>query len=185
MTACCGAKVAPGSARSVAPVASAQVPTGATPTGMVLLEYVGGNVGSSMWGGPGGAPSNRYYQFGNNQRDKIKYVATQDLEWALGLRDGGRPMLQRYNPPEPAPVPQMVSAPEITIPPGTEELGAAVVEAILANNPDPSALTVAQIKELTLSPAQWAALAELEAAGKSRRTVIEYATGQANVSAAN
>ncbi len=174
--ACCGEKIAPGSARSVAPVASAQVPGGATPTGMVLVEYVGGNVGSSMWGGPGGAPSNRYYQFGNNQRDKIKYVATQDLEWALGLRDGGRPMLQRYNPPELAPVPQMVAIPVVEPEPEP---------APVANNPDPATLTVAQIKELTLTPAQWAALAELEAAGKSRRTVLEYATGQANVSAAD
>lgn len=183
---CCEPKVSRGAARSAAPAASPQVPNGNAPQGMVLVEYIGQNVGSTRWGGPGGAPSSRYYVFANSPRDKIKYVATQDLDWLFGLREGGKPMVRLFVPPEVEPVaaPAPVTAPEITIPAGTYELGAAVVEAILGSNPDPGALTVAQIKELTLTPAQWGALRQLELDGKSRRSVIEYARAQMHDAAA-
>jgi hypothetical protein len=46
--------------------------------------------------------------------------------------------------------------------------------------PDPEELTVAEIKELDLDRDQWLRLAEVEALGKNRVTVIAYAKEQAS-----
>lgn len=56
--------------------------------------------------------------------------------------------------------------------PSDDELEAAP----LVDVPDVSAMTVAQIESLQLSPAQWELILEAEQSGKNRKTVIEYAT---------
>lgn len=56
---------------------------------MVLVKYTGRNVGSVNWGGPGTLPTGRYYRFGNNTKDSIKYVAKTDVEWFYDYRENG------------------------------------------------------------------------------------------------
>lgn len=115
--------------------------------GMTLIEYIGGNVGSTTWGGRGNTPTGRTYVFGANERDRVKYVAPADAKWFLGKKQDGQSLF-RVKQAEPAKP--------------TEPA------------PDPSALTVAEIKALELSQEQWKALMAAEKAGKNRTGAIEF-----------
>lgn len=68
--------------------------------GLKLLEYVGGNVGSSRFYGP---VTGTVYKFGNNPKDKVKYVHTEDAEEMLNLLKNKRPQFSVYVAPKPAP----------------------------------------------------------------------------------
>lgn len=169
--ACCGqgskkSSAAPSSApRGLAPAA---LPAG---NDMVLLEYTGNSIGSVTWGGPGAVPSGRYYRFGGNTRDGIKYVEKQDVQWFLDIREDGVQLFRRYAAPAAAPQPDTIVAP-------TGDLTVKVQRIVEDDAPDvtdPATLTVAQIKELELSVEDWKTLAEMESAGKSRVTVLEWA----------
>lgn len=60
------------------------------PTGMVLVEYSGSNVGNETWGGPGTVPTGRYYTFGQNKMNRIKFVDANDVEWFLNRMQNGK-----------------------------------------------------------------------------------------------
>jgi glycosyltransferase involved in cell wall biosynthesis len=65
--------------------------------GMKLLEFVGGSTGSSTyWGDVTG----QRYVFGNNDRDRIKYVDIDDADALLDLWKGHRPLFSVYVAPK-------------------------------------------------------------------------------------
>ncbi len=175
--ACCGGKSSRSSGgNSSAPrgVASLAMPAGGE---MVLVEYVGRSVGSSSWGGPGAVPSGRYYRFGGNPRDRVKYVEKSDLAWLLDRREDGvqlfavhqaQPQAQAAPTPDDA---QVSATGALTV------IKQSVVE--VPAFPSPDTLTVAQVKALDLTPEQWAAMAEQEATGKNRTTVLDWANAHA------
>lgn len=70
--------------------------------GLKLLEFVGGNVGSGNFYGP---VTGSVYKFGNNPRDKVKYVHADDAEEMLQLLKNKRPLFSVYVAPKPAPKP--------------------------------------------------------------------------------
>lgn len=120
---------------------------------MVAIEYIGGNVGSTKWGGVGSSPSGKAYVFGKNARDQVKYVDPRDVDWLLARRIDGAALF-RVRQPEPV-------APTKTEPEQADGI-------------DPSKLTVAEIKALDLTPNQWEALAVAEKAGRKRVGVLEF-----------
>ncbi len=143
---------------------------------MVMMEYVGTSIGSKNWGGPGGTPSGRYYRFGSNSKDKVKYVEQDDVEWLRELVVDGKPIFQLFSLPtseelglKDAPSGDVVPVGELTVKVNRQ-----------VEIPDPEELTVAEIKELDLDRDQWLRLAEVEALGKNRVTVIAYAKEQSS-----
>lgn len=150
----------------------------ALPSGgdMVLLEYTGLSIGSSNWGGPGAVPSGRYYRFGGNVRDKVKYVEKSDVQWFLERRDEGRQLFAVHTPAE-QPKTQPQEPAEVTLTGDLTIVKQSVVE--VPDFPDPDTLTVAQIRALALTPEQWTALGDKETAGKARATVIDWAANHA------
>jgi glycosyltransferase involved in cell wall biosynthesis len=70
--------------------------------GLKLLEYVGGNVGSTNFYGPA---TGTVYKFGNNPKDKVKYVHVDDAEAMLNLLKHKRALFSVYVAPKPAPKP--------------------------------------------------------------------------------
>jgi len=147
--ACCGGggTVAVEQMRSMAP-ALADVPDG-----MVLVEYIGGNVGSETWGGKGGAPSGRFYTFGANERDAIKYVDIADVDWFLSRKQNTLSMFKLYEAPQEPTEPEAPTLP---------------------TNVDPGTLTVAEIKELDLTLEQWIEVFDMEQAGKNRTGALDF-----------
>lgn len=87
--------------------------------GMVILEYIGRSVGSSRWGGRD--TNGRVYTFGNNVRDKRKYVDSRDKQWFLSKTQHGQPLFREYvvTPPELSPDPTVElngdNTPSITV----------------------------------------------------------------------
>ena len=152
-------------------MARAALPSGGD---MVLIEYTGLSIGSSNWGGPGAVPSGRYYRFGGNARDKVKYVEKSDVQWFLGRRENGRQLFAVHQVAE-QPKPQEPAAVAVTGDLTVKKQS--VVE--VPDFPDPDTLTVAQIRALALTPEQWAALGEKETAGKARATVLDWANNHA------
>lgn len=53
------------------------------------IQYVGGNVGSETYGGPGVVPSNRYYYFGGNDSNRFNYVEDRDAAYFLNYKEKG------------------------------------------------------------------------------------------------
>jgi glycosyltransferase involved in cell wall biosynthesis len=152
----------------------------ALPSGgdMVLLEYTGLSIGSSNWAGPGAVPSGRYYRFGGNVRDKVKYVEKSDVQWFLERRDEGRQLFAVHTPIEQSkPQEKTAEGGALTLTGDLTIVKHSVVE--VPDFPDPDTLTVAQIRALALTPEQWAALGEKETAGKARATVLEWAANHA------
>lgn len=119
---------------------------------MTLIEYVGSNYGSQRWGGPGSTKSGRTYVFGRTERDRVRYVDNRDVKWMLGVQSDGRPVFRVYKPVEQKPV-----EPETT-----------------PDAPDPNSLTIAEIKELDLSPELWELVLKAEQNGKNRAGAIEF-----------
>lgn len=68
--------------------------------GLRLLEFVGLNSGSATYYGP---VTGSRYKFGNNDRDRIKYVAVEDYQAMLKLYKSKRPLFSAYVTPQPAP----------------------------------------------------------------------------------
>jgi hypothetical protein len=169
--ACCG-KSKRNNSNSSAPrgIARATMPLGGD---MVLIEYTGRSIGSSTWGGPGAVPSGRYYRFGGNGRDKVKYVERNDVQWFLDRREDDRQLFAIHQE-EPS-VQPLNSATVAT----TGDLIVKVQRIVEA--PDPDALTVREIYALELTPEQWQWLEEKEAGGKNRATVFAFAKGKINL----
>lgn len=139
--------------RKMATVNQASAPTrAAVPAAadMVLIEYMGRAYGVSTWGGPGATASGQSYTFDASDLHRKKYIFRQDWPWFADLGENG------------------------------ERLFRLVEQKAEPIGPSPDSMTVAEIRELTLSPDQWAALAKAEKAGKGRKTVIEYAQEQIN-----
>lgn len=97
---CCGGR---GNARKAArraasvPMAAKNLPGKA---GLRLLEYVGGNTGSSTFFGP--VTGQRYY-FGGNAKDRVKYVDAQDYPEMVEMRKGRQRLFSIYVTPAPPP----------------------------------------------------------------------------------
>lgn len=164
---------------------------------MILMEYIGGSVGSRTWGGPGATPSGRYYRFGANPKDRVKYVEASDEAWLAGLRVEAKSIFRRFTPPAEAPPPptEITQSTDPVIVLGEadsedddDEVVEPVTQGILKpagdlkiavtrviNSPDPSNLTVGEIQTLDLKPAEWQVLLSKERAGKNRVTVIRFA----------
>lgn len=162
--------------------------------GMTLIQYVGRNKGSSQWGGPGGSPTGQKYIFGDNARDKIKYVKADDVAWILGLRDGGKPLFQVHNPKSVEPEPELPTEPtdddtgeqssDDASDPDARDSGGSDLDGEAGKTPDisgdkpavtdPAALTIAEIKALDLNEAGWLTLYEAEQAGKNRAGALEF-----------
>lgn len=161
---------------------------------MVMMEYIGTSIGSKTWGGAGGVPSGRYYRFGSNHKDKVKYVERQDVPTLLGLRQDSKELFRVYPLPDAAPrkVPsteeaqgdaatkpvEVQPAPKLVEAPGSigGEVGVSGSLSVKVQRKVPPAenLTVADIKEMDLSREQWQTLLEQERKGKHRITVITY-----------
>jgi glycosyltransferase involved in cell wall biosynthesis len=153
---------------------------------MTLIEYVGKNYGSQRWGGPGGAPSGKTYVFGRSERDRIRYVDSRDVKWLLGVQVEGQPVFRMHKPVV-ANVKEIFDTggetleAEITVEgtePGDEidvELGPDEIEVEVETEiPDPSEMTIAEIKELNLAPELWKLVLEEEKNGKNRAGAIEF-----------
>ena len=65
----------------------------------MLIEYTGKNFGSETWGGPGAVPSNAYYVFGAGEKDRIKYVRPEDVEYFLNYRRNGAALFRQAQLP--------------------------------------------------------------------------------------
>lgn len=121
---------------------------------MTLVEYVGRNYGSQRWGGRGSTPSGRTYVFGRTERDRVRYIDNRDVKWLLGVQSEGGPVFRLYKPPAPKPVePEPETTPDV---------------------PDPNDMTIAEIKELDLSPELWKLVLKAETNGKNRAGAVEF-----------
>lgn len=165
---CCGGRKDPKpvSVPQARPNAPAAIPQNMSAEQFVLVEYIGGNTGNAVWGGPGGSPSGMPYVFGNNPKNKQRYVLRQDLSWLIRLRE-----------PDNRDVPIFQ---EVEVTPQPEQVVSAPVEPEPEPAPDPNDLTVAEIRDLELTSDQWTELAEAELKGKGRVTVITHAKLQAD-----
>ncbi len=99
---CCSGKGGGSASMTIRPTQSFNAAS--VPQGMAMLQYVGGNVGSQTWGGPGTVQSGRYYVFGNNPKDKIKFVDARDVNWFLALQENGKRIFTQYTEPEKKPL---------------------------------------------------------------------------------
>lgn len=177
--ACCGkGKVTPPAPQPRALTKGVTIQRSASaqaPTGFVQIEYLGNNYGSTVWGGPGAAPSGRSYTFGAGATDRIKYVDPRDAQWFANLREGGRNVFAQVRV-EPVAPPMSEPEPEEAEPLDNLSSGAEEVHAPAL--PDPADLTVTEIKALDLTPVQWDQLLAAERAGKNRATAVEYMESQ-------
>lgn len=117
------------------------------PDSMILVEYTGTNVGSTLWGGPGATPSRRQYVFGASDADRVKYVDQIDVDYFLNVREGGKAIFKRYE--EPAQAPAAAPADKQKAPAGDEADQKAQAKAVDTGNmdkqPDPN--TTAQVAD--------------------------------------
>lgn len=118
--------------------------------GMIQVEYVGGNYGNVIWGGPKVTPSGQTYTFGNNDRNRIKWVDSRDLAYLENLRENGKNIFRRVKAPviteeKPAEVVPTVEPEPDTIP--DLDLGSTTV-AILKDYLDTYDFSLAQLVEL-------------------------------------
>lgn len=165
---------------------------------MVLMEYKGRNVGSVNYGGPGTVPSGRYYRFGANGKDTVKYVATSDVDWFLNHRENGLPIffLQRQPPVVKSPTlpegvvpvtgdltiqvhriiedtsPKVESVESPVAGEGDVEIKAPEVQTRVL--PNPETMTLKQIEALTLTPEEWRELGKKEMKGRKRTNVLTF-----------
>lgn len=174
--ACCGkGKVTqPAQPRTLARGVTVQRAASAqAPTGFVQIEYQGTNYGTTVWGGPGSAPSGRSYTFGAGAADRIKYVDPRDVQWFRNLREGGQNVFAMVQvKPAPQPAPEVSEAEEV------DKLSTPTEETQAEALPDPADLTVAEIKEIDLTPAQWEQMLAAERIGKNRVSAIEHMEAQ-------
>lgn len=152
---------------------------------MVLIEYQGRNVGSVNFGGPGTLPSGRYYRFGANPKDKVKYVAKADLDWFYSFREEG----QRTFFPKAVESPKQ---PEGTLQP-TGDLTVKVQRIVEDDQPpvatpvvteapslDPGTMTLKQIEALSLTNEEWKDLGKKELKGRKRTSVLSFIRSKVN-----
>lgn len=99
--ACCGRrKTAPASRKTKSsPRRSSDL---AGKDGLVLLEYMGGNVGTMTIHGEA---TRRAYRFGRNKSAKRSYVDAQDVDGFLAMRAGRKPMFRRAKIKTKPPIP--------------------------------------------------------------------------------
>jgi len=130
--------------------------------GMTRLEYIGGNVGDTTWWGP---ETQTRYVFGGNR--KVGYVDSKDAAGMLAMKKDDKAVFRVYKPPVQKPKPKPAPAPQ----PEPEPEPAREPEPEL---PDLQMLTIAEAKELDITPEQAGALIEQEREGKSRITLLAY-----------
>lgn len=63
------------------PVTDQELPLGQIEPGVVRMEYVGGQMGGSFYGGPGTTASGRRYKGGKNSHDRFIDAAPEDVNW--------------------------------------------------------------------------------------------------------
>ena len=110
--ACCGGGKKSSMAKQNAP--QMMLDAAMAPEGSVLLRYQGGNVGNETWGGPGTIPSGRYYVFGANAKDRVKFVDKRDVSWFLRHRENGKQIFVVQAATTPASAPNVQPHPEGT-----------------------------------------------------------------------
>lgn len=191
--ACCGGGSKSSRTVSTPEARMARISSQVKSEDMVLMEYIGTSTGSQTWGGPGAAPSGRYYRFGKNPKDQIKYVEIRDVAWLEELRFHGLQVFRRYALPQGSPVQPMSQQPVKEEEEKDEEdddgveTGTGgdvkpsgilritkVQKPAMLEVPDPGTMTVMAIKELSLTDAQWEELLGKEKSGKHRISVIEH-----------
>lgn len=146
------------------------------PSGFVQIEYLGNNYGTTVWGGPGSAPTGRSYTFGAEAVHRVKYVDPRDAQFFVNLREGGRNLFALVRPePIAAPDPEPVGVADtgngvdnLSTPQGDEP----------ETLPNPGDLTVPEIKTLALTKAQWEQVLAMERAGKNRVSAVEFMESQ-------
>lgn len=94
---CCNEKRGGVPAMKANPIQSFK--SSSVPQGMTMIQYVGSNVGSQTWAGPGEVPTGRYYVFGNNPKDKVKFVDGRDAAWFINLREDGKRLFNIFVEP--------------------------------------------------------------------------------------
>lgn len=125
--------------------------------GFRLLQYVGGNVGSSKWFGPATGTA---YTFGDNDRDRVKYVAVEDYDGMLQMRDGRRNVFSVYSVPDPEPDLGLTKEDEEQVNPRASDNGSKPKEADATD----AAKQLASEHDIDLG--------EVEGSGKDGRVVV-------------
>lgn len=195
---CCGGGMTTNMSEGTRAMTQQQLPAGED---MVLVEYTGDSVGTILWGGPGTVPSGTYYRFGKDPIHQTKYVHKIDVSWFLNYKeDLGDDqhitlfaLKEEEKGSENPQTPPTELGGEVTV---SGELNAILLkgseptqEPVLADAPvpdeevvedkeyvpDPSNMTIAEIKELSLSSEGWKTLLEMEVEGKSRLGVMDLA----------
>jgi hypothetical protein len=172
---CCGrktvVKTAPKvGAQSVKMQALPRMTPGAT--GMVLVEYIGQNVGRGMFYGE---ETGARYTFKATRR--VGYVDQRDLPALLEIMQGRRPAFRVYKPPKPAKVVEVpkpaVPAPVAELEPEPDELPAVEVPKPAA--PDVAEMTVNEVRDMVgetdVNTLQ--VMLEAEEAGRNRKMVVK------------
>lgn len=119
--ACCG-----GSRRQARTVQSGGVKAASLQPGekgMVLVQYIGRNVGKESWWGP---VTGIRYEFGLSK--PVGYVDSRDLVPLLDVVQGRKPVFQRYVQPRPAPAAVPPAIPEIVPAPAPEPVAVPVAD---------------------------------------------------------
>lgn len=114
----------------------------AIPQDMVLVEYAGSNVGSQSWGGPGTVPSGRYYVFGNNAKDKVKFVDKRDVDWLLNRMESSKRLFRLYVlPEEPAVAPVLATETPVLVEENSAPVLATETPVLVVEEPKPWPIT--------------------------------------------
>lgn len=152
---------------------------------MVLIEYRGRNVGSVNFGGPGTLPSGRYYRFGANLKDKVKYVAKSDLEWFYDFRDNGQRIFfpkAVESPKQPEGALQLIGDLTVKVQRIVEDEPPVVTPLVVTEAPslDPGTMTLKQIEALSLTSEEWKDLGKKELKGRKRTSVLSFIRSKVN-----
>jgi GT2 family glycosyltransferase len=134
-------------------------------TGMVMLEYIGSNIGKETYWGP---VTNTRYEFGGSKR--VGYVDNRDADAMLSLVQGRRPVFKVYAAPKPVePAVKVVVAPvaKVAAAPVPDDIDAAATAiAAAAGRPELAPALSAMGKAMPESPV----VAEAVAYAKAKRT---------------
>ena len=187
---CCGGRAkrtaTPAARRAPQPAAAQSIPTG--DSGLVLLAYYGARKGDFRV--VSAVTRTRYHIPGRGEIVRIDGTMQQgvkpaDVPWFRSANSGAdfRP-LPTPETPKPAPAPVPVVQAEPTPPPEPAIADSlAWTPAIMEEEPAPpvpdiQGLTVADIREMDVTPEMAAALYGQEQAGKQRKTVLGWLEGQ-------
>lgn len=134
---------------------TAPMPAGAP--GMVILEYVEGNVGTQTFIGP---VTETPYVFGGKR--PMGYVDARDVKEMVDMRNNRRPIFRRVGPRD-APV-------EKPPPAAVEHANPPAFDGV----PDPNDFSVKELSKLSFEPEVAAAMLEIEENGQGRKGAVEH-----------